>query len=800
MKTKILFFTLIVFVFASTNIYAATDRVFLGQTIRIGDFVFEDDYTPSTDDCTISIYDPSGVQKVNEATMIDNVSGWHYYDYAVGINEEAGKWPVIMSCGSNLNLDLVKVNKDFIAEVDTTLSTSTIASSVATSVWSNPLRTLTDYATSSIAVAVWGSTNRTLTSFGTLVSDIWSNGTRSLTDYGASTIATAVWSSPTRDLTNYGNNISAVDVWNAANRTLTDYATSSIASAAANMVWSASNKTLTDYATSSIVSAIWSNPARTLTNYGNDITAADVWAATNRSLTDYATSSIAAGVWLSPTRALTNYGNNLSAADVWNAANRSLTDYATSSIATAAANLVWSATNRSLTDYATTSIAAGVWLASNRSLTDYGSVTATATADMVWNRASSQLNTIGSIGKLLTDNIDAQISTRGTSSLTALDVWNAGTRSLTDYSESSVASAAAASVWANGTRQLTSYGNDITANDVWSVLTSNLTTINSIGKLLADNVDAQASTRATLSNQQAGWTVNMSDFATVQTGKTYRAKVSILNNQSIQTNPLSTPTVSLYDPSRNLVVSNISMTNISAGVYEYTYTVGGAAEQGVWEAVVNTEVESGKIITTNDYWLVAGSPAQVIINGVTSTGSNVTANLTVTNEGLTGYEYQYEWCVVSDINNSCGGGDDTYRGTGAKFINPGEDWNTNLTATVPTDGNYYFKVIVYFGTEKSGSSRTFTVTGAGTVTPPTTSGGGGGGGSAAGGYVAVCTGADLNGDQKVNTVDFSILLSFWKTKPPFKNTCVDINKDGNVNTVDFSILLSQWGTKGKALK
>ncbi len=634
MKTKILFSIIIVFVFTSLNVYAGTERVYLGQTIRIGDFVFEDDYTPSTDDCTISIYDPSGVQKVTEEIMLDNVSGWHYYDYTVGINEVTGKWPVIMSCGSNLTLDLVKVNKDFIVEVDTTLSTSTIAASVSTSVWSNPLRTLTDYATSSIAAAIWGSTNRSLTTFGSLVSDIWA--------------------SPTRDLTSYGNNISAVDVWNAANRSLTDYSTSSIAN---------------------------------------------------------------------------------------------------------------------------------------------------ASADLVWNKASSQLNSIGSIGKLLTDNIDAQISSRGTSSLTALDVWNAGTRSLTNYSESSIASAAATAVWANGSKELTNYGNDITAADVWSVLTSNLTTINSIGKLLADNVDSQVSTRANLTNQEAGWTVNMSDFTTVQTGKTYRAKVSILNYQSIQTNPFSTPTITLFDPSRNVVVSNIAMTNISPGIYEYTYTVAGTAEQGVWEGVVNTQVESGKTINTNDYWLVAGSPAQVIINGVTTSGPTVTANLTVTNEGLAGYEYQYEWCVVSDINNPCGGGDDVYRGTGAKYINPGEDWNTNLTATVTTDGNYYFKVIVYFGTEKSGSSRTFTMTGANIITPP--AGGGGGGGGGGGAYsssVALCMGGDLNGDKKVNTVDFSILLSFWKTKPPFKNSCVDINKDGNINTSDFSILLSQWGTKGKNIK
>ena len=183
---------------------------------------------------------------------------------------------------------------------------------------------------------------------------------------------------------------------------------------------------------------------------------------------------------------------------------------------------------------------------------------------------------------------------------------------------------------------------------------------------------------------------------------------------------------------------------------------------------------------------------------------------------MTGYEYQYEWCVVSDVDNVCGGGDDIYRGTGAKFINPGEDWNTNLTSTVNTPGNYYYKVIVYFGTEKSGSSRTFSINNP----VPTSSNGSSGGGSTGGGgsntvnnivnnntikiepvnNFSMCNGADLNRDNKVNMVDFSILLSFWKTKGPYKNICVDINQDLKVNTSDFSIMLSQWGSKGKPVK
>jgi hypothetical protein len=44
----------------------------------------------------------------------------------------------------------------------------------------------------------------------------------------------------------------------------------------------------------------------------------------------------------------------------------------------------------------------------------------------------------------------------------------------------------------------------------------------------------------------------------------------------------------------------------------------------------------------------------------------------------------------------------------------------------------------------------------------------------------------------LNSLDFSILLYFWKTNPPYKNLYVDINKDNKVTSVDFSIMLSQW--------
>ena len=116
-------------------------------------------------------------------------------------------------------------------------------------------------------------------------------------------------------------------------------------------------------------------------------------------------------------------------------------------------------------------------------------------------------------------------------------------------------------------------------------------------------------------------------------------------------------------------------------------------------------------VIAQDYWEVVGAPAQVIINSMSDVSvPSISANVTITNEGTSGYEYKYEYCVVADENNQCGGGDDVAFASAAKFIQAGESWTTNLNLTVANIGNYWFKTVVWWGTEASGASRTFTAT------------------------------------------------------------------------------------------
>jgi hypothetical protein len=198
-----------------------------------------------------------------------------------------------------------------------------------------------------------------------------------------------------------------------------------------------------------------------------------------------------------------------------------------------------------------------------------------------------------------------------------------------------------------------------------------------------------------------------------------------------------------------------------------------------------------------------GSPAQVLIRSFDDLITpGIATAVRITNDGDTAYEYQYTWCVTNSELNTCGGGDDIFNSTAAILIQPHVDFDTILNSTVPTAGNYWFHLIVRFGSDSSEAIQSFTVTTAAPVTPPVTNPGGGGGGGGGGGSSNTVvttnvnsTSADFNRDGKVNSVDFSIMLAFWKTPYPFKNSYVDINRDMKVNSVDFSILLFQWSKR-----
>ncbi|HRH23939.1 MAG TPA: hypothetical protein PK295_04925, partial [Candidatus Magasanikbacteria bacterium] len=502
------------------TVFAAYEKYGPNDMVTIGEFIYNDNYQPATSTCQVFIHDPSGSTVVSGTPMTTSTNGWQYFNFSSTTVQ--GLWPANITCGSVLNGDLVKLDKSFIIGF---VSVST--TSIASSVWSNAARTLTSAV--SIADDIWNASSRTLSNFGSIVTDIWSNPTRTLSSFG--TLLADIWSdiaSPNRRLTSgsltdggmlasqafvsssIGSATSSIISEVIANRSLI----SALNNISAADVWAYSGRTLTDYATSSISASVWTVPTSTFSQFGtignliatnldaqissrgtSTLSAADVWNAATRSLTDYSTTSIALGVWANSARTLTSYGNDITAADVWNALTSTLNTAGSigkqlSENTTVSSSLLLSklTQNQSLISGLNNISAADVWSYASRTVSSSVEFSTSSLAS-IWSVATSTLSSFGSIGKLVVDNLDAQVSTRGTSNLTAADVWVSANRTLSDYATSSITAA----IWSNASRTLTSYGNDITAADVWNALSSGLNTAGSIGKQLAENTTVSTS-------------------------------------------------------------------------------------------------------------------------------------------------------------------------------------------------------------------------------------------------------------------------------------------------------------------
>lgn len=334
-----------------------------------------------------------------------------------------------------------------------------------------------------------------------------------------------------------------------------------------------------------------------------------------------------------------------------------------------------------------TRLIARIWTATTRTLTSFG----TLVAD-IWNNATRKLTTStldsGSLATL-TDINTLESNLRGASS-TDLTTLSGYVDSVEGYI--GIPTDTATTTLFGAVRDVRTKLNQL------DTLETKIDTVDTVVDLIR-------------ASQLLGYTLELSDVGEIVETKNYRAKLTILNYQSNPVNASSTPSIVLYDALRATATST-TMTKLSTGVYEFVYTVASGAANGTWETLVSVDLGGSADVQLNDYWEVEGSPAQVIINYMSDTAMpTIAANTTITNEGSTGYEYQYEYCVVSSESNQCGGGDDIDYASAAKYINAGQNWTTDLQLNVLNFGDYWFKVVVYWGTETSGASRTFTLYG-----------------------------------------------------------------------------------------
>jgi hypothetical protein len=272
-------------------------------------------------------------------------------------------------------------------------------------------------------------------------------------------------------------------------------------------------------------------------------------------------------------------------------------------------------------------------------------------------------------------------------------------------------------------------------NDIQTKVTDIQTKTNSIYSLL-QTVDTNLSaTQSAVNNlrasQQKMYTLNLSDISEVASNSNYRSTLMVRDYEGNPIDLAEAPTITIYNSTRAEALTETAMSKVigATGVYEYVFPISSGALAGLWEALVNVDTGGTANNFLNDYFQVTGSPTQVLVNSITANSlNNILANVTITNEGTSEYEYHYEYCIVASSDNACGGDDDVFYGSGSKKIGAGVAYNTVLPVppgnpmSVSVAGTYYFKLVVYYGVEASGASQQFTV-GSGTNNPPISGGG-----------------------------------------------------------------------------
>lgn len=212
---------------------------------------------------------------------------------------------------------------------------------------------------------------------------------------------------------------------------------------------------------------------------------------------------------------------------------------------------------------------------------------------------------------------------------------------------------------------------------------------------------------------------------TITGGHIYSVKTEIKDSQGNYLSSSSTPIIRLYDPLGNLIVNDDYAAFISTGVYQYNFAISTAQTPGQWKTQISVIVD-GVTEDYIEYWELL-SPTEVRITSISdNTVPTITANVIITNEGNVDFEYSYEYCITSMSSASCGGSTDIDYGTGAKLIKRDASWNVPLTLEVPQIGQYWFKITVHYGSQKSKASKSFTVVYGTNINPPVSGETGGG--------------------------------------------------------------------------
>jgi len=232
-----------------------------------------------------------------------------------------------------------------------------------------------------------------------------------------------------------------------------------------------------------------------------------------------------------------------------------------------------------------------------------------------------------------------------------------------------------------------------------------------IAETIEDNTIQINDTLEILENISLSFLVELSDAQEILAGNKYRATLFITDYSSNPRNADASINIKLEDPTLN----EIALTTMDAnktGKYTYSYTTSDAQTDGMWITTVNGSV-NGIEFSRIDYWELESNPAEITIQVTDTTQPTIGCTIYIANEGSSSQEYQYRWWVTNVVTGQYADGTAIDSGSAAKNIAAGQNWSVSKTMTIGSDylgDTLYCKAEVFYGTEKSGASKSFIVT------------------------------------------------------------------------------------------
>jgi len=220
-----------------------------------------------------------------------------------------------------------------------------------------------------------------------------------------------------------------------------------------------------------------------------------------------------------------------------------------------------------------------------------------------------------------------------------------------------------------------------------------------------------------------GYSVEIAGYPEVETSNDYYVE-SYFKQSGSYTAPDSME-ITIYDSTGSTIVGpNTDMTLESTGIYNYTYSVPAAPNEGLWETIINATKDSTSYFT-HEFWKVVGGPFDVRdITIVDSSIDNLNISFVAENTGGANKDLIMTWNLTrTDTGALLDSGGETFMVTASSE----RTWSIQPSTTYV--GPVQITILGYYsGTEKAGAYTTFSTT-SGTTTTSGGGGDGGGGGS-----------------------------------------------------------------------